>query len=177
VRLYVVPLELAEANAFVLVHHRHHVPVVGHRFSLGAIDSAGQLRGVCIAGRPVARLAGHPRDVLEITRLATDGAQNACSILYAAAARAARAMGFRRVQTYVLDTEPGTSVRAAGWSDDGPAGGGQWVHTDGRPRRTDQPTGAKRRWIKAPDDSRPDPRITWGSPAHTHDTPLFPEDT
>ena len=86
------------------------------------------------------RLAGSPRDVLEVVRLVTDGTSNACSILYAAAARAGRAMGYRRIQTYILGTEPGVSLRAAGWSDEGLAGGGQWKHADGRPRRTDQPT-------------------------------------
>jgi len=107
-------------------------------------------------GRPVARLAGSPRDVLEVVRLVTDGTENCCSILYAAAARAGLAMGYRRVQTYVLASERGTSLRAAGWTDEGDAGGGQWKHTDGKARRTDQPTEGKRRWAKALSE-RPDP--------------------
>ena len=148
-RLFVVPLELSEANAFVERHHRHHSSAQGHRFSLGVIDPAGNLHGACIVGRPVARLAGSPRDVLEVTRLVTDGTKNACSILYAAAARAGRAMGYLRIQTYILDSEPGTSLLAAGWTYEGEAGGGQWKHTDGKPRRTDQPTGVKGRWGKA----------------------------
>ena len=146
VRLYVLPVELAEANEFIRTLHRHHAPVVGHRFSLGCADELGVLRGVCVVGRPVARLAGSPRDVAEVTRLATDGTFNACSILYAAAARACKAMGFRRIQTYTLPTEGGASLRASGWHDEGPAGGGQWKHTDGKPRRTDQPTETKVRW-------------------------------
>jgi hypothetical protein len=146
VTLHVLPVELAEANAFITAHHRHHHPVIGHRFSIGCVDQDGTLRGVCIVGRPVARLAGLPRDVAEVTRLATDGHPNACSILYGAAARAARAMGFLRIQTYTLPTEGGASLRAAGWVHDGRAGGGQWKHTDGRPRRTDQPTELKHRW-------------------------------
>lgn len=144
--LYVVPLELAEANAAIAAWHRHHAPVVGHRFSLGCVDDAGTLHGVCVVGRPVARMAGDPRDVVEVTRLATDGTRNACSILYAAAARAARAMGYKRIQTYTLPEEGGASLRAAAWQNEGPAGGGQWKHTDGRPRRTDQPTSIKTRW-------------------------------
>ena len=83
-QLRVVPAELSEANAFVALHHRHHQPVVGHRFSLALVDERGRVVGVLIAGRPVARLAGSPREVLEFTRLATDGTRDACSALYAA---------------------------------------------------------------------------------------------
>lgn len=148
-RLHVVPLELAEANALVEAWHRHHQPSQGHRFSLGVIDNDGVLHGAVIVGRPVARLAGSPRDVLEVVRLVTDGTANACSILYAAAARAGLAMGYRRIQTYILGTEPGTTLVAAGWTHEGEAGGGQWKHTDGRARRTDQPTETKGRWSRA----------------------------
>ena len=144
--LTVVPIELAEANAFISALHRHHAAVVGHRFSIGVVDQDGLLHGVCVVGRPVARLAGNPRDVAEVTRLATDGTYNACSILYGAAARAAKAMGFQRIQTYTLPEEGGASLRAVGWRNEGEAGGGQWKHTDGKPRRTDQPTSIKTRW-------------------------------
>ena len=146
--LFVVPVELRDANAFIAEHHRHHKPVVGHRWSIGLVDSDGVLHGVAVAGRPVARLAGHPRDVLEVTRLCTDGTPMACSMLYSAVARAARVLGFMRVQTYILESEDGTSLRASGWVNAGPAGGGQWKHTDGKARRTDQPTERKVRWVK-----------------------------
>ena len=155
-RLYPVPLELREANAFVSQWHRHHKPSQGHRFSVGCVDNAGVVHGAAIVGMPVARLAGAPRDVLEVVRLVTDGTPNACSILYAAAARAGRALGYRRIQTYVLAEEPGTSLLAAGWTCEGEAGGGQWRHTDGKPRRTAQPTGKKNRWAKCLAD-RPTP--------------------
>lgn len=126
--------------------HRHHKPVVGHRFSLGCVDDLGVIHGVCVVGRPVARLAGDPRDVLEVTRVATDGTRNACSILYGAAARVGRAMGYLRIQTYTLPWESGSSLRGAGWVCEGESGGGQWKHTDGKPRRTDQPVDKKMRW-------------------------------
>lgn len=144
--LHIVPVELVEANAFVSALHRHHKPAVGHRFSIGCADDEGLLHGVAIVGRPVARLAGSPRDVAEVARLCTDGTPNACSMLYGAAARAAKAIGFRRIQTYTLPDEGGTSLRGAGWVHEGSAGGGQWKHTDGKPRRTDQPIDVKWRW-------------------------------
>ena len=144
----VVPLTLREANDLVARWHRHHKPVQGHRFSLGLMDDEGVFHGAVVCGRPVARLAGNPREVLEVTRLVTDGTRNGCSMLYAASANAAKAMGFRRIQTYILESEPGTSLKASGWVDEGPAGGGQWKHTDGKARRTDQPTERKARWAK-----------------------------
>jgi hypothetical protein len=158
VTLYVLPVELKEANEFISALHRHHHPVIGHRFSIGCVDDSGMLHGVCIIGRPVARLAGKPRDVAEVTRLATDGTFNACSILYSAAARACKAMGFQRIQTYTLPSEGGASLRASGWVEEGAAVGGQWKHTDGRPRRTDQPTDIKTRWALR--FSRPDINVT-----------------
>lgn len=144
----VVPIELAEANRLVDLWHRHHKPAVGHRFSLGVVDSSGEWHGAAIVGRPVARLAGSPREVLEVVRLVTDGTQNACSMLYSAAARAGKALGYLRIQTYILEEETGTSLKASGWECEGRAGGGQWKHTDGKPRRTDQPTTVKTRWAK-----------------------------
>jgi len=141
------PIELRDANAFIAIHHRHHKPVQGHRFST-SLWKADALVGVAVVGRPVARLAGSPLEVLEVTRLCTDGTKNACSMLYGATARIGKEMGFKRIQTYILDDEDGTSLKAAGWTDAGPAGGGQWKHTDGKPRRTDQPTQMKRRYVK-----------------------------
>ena len=145
VRLTVVPLSLRTANAIVDRWHRHHKPCRGHKFSLGVIDDSGELHGAAIVGRPVARAVPH-EEVLEVTRLVTDGTPNACSMLYGAAARAGKALGYRKIQTYILDSETGTSLKAAGWKLDGQVRGRQWEHTDGAPRRTDQPTCDKQRW-------------------------------
>lgn len=109
----------------------------------------GEWLGVATVGRPVARMGGSPSEVLEVTRLCTDGTPNACSALYAAAGRVGREAGYKRIQTYILADEPGTSLKAAGWVCEGEAGGGQWKHTDGKPRRTDQPTEKKQKWAKA----------------------------
>ena len=123
--LALTPISLREANAFVERNHRHHKPVVGHKFSIGCMQ-AGRLVGVAIMGRPVSRYLDDGL-TLEVNRLCTTGAENACSMLYGAAARAARAMGYQKIITYTLDTEPGTSLRAAGWQCAGPAGGERWT--------------------------------------------------
>ena len=119
------PISLREANAFVERNHRHHKGVTGHKFSIGCTRD-GELVGVAIMGRPVSRYLDDGL-TLEVNRLCTTGAENACSMLYGAAARAARAMGYQKIITYTLDTEPGTSLRAAGWQCAGPAGGERWT--------------------------------------------------
>jgi tripartite-type tricarboxylate transporter receptor subunit TctC len=138
-------VELKDANEFVAQVHRHHKPVRGHRFSLGA-EHDDKLCGVAICGRPVAR-AVNAKKTLEITRVATDGTKNACTFLLGAAVRVAREMGFSKVQTYILDSETGVSLKAAGFEKEADVVGRQWEHTAG-PRRTDQPTCNKERWSK-----------------------------
>jgi hypothetical protein len=117
-------VSLAEANAFVTEHHRHHQHVVGHKFAIGAVAD-GTLVGVVIVGRPVSRMRDDGK-TLEVTRLCTDGSKNACSFLYGCAARAAFALGYERIGTYIRLDEPGTSLVAAGWRRMGLAGGGSW---------------------------------------------------
>lgn len=143
-RLMVVPVSLREAAAYVLAHHRHHLPPRGHKFSLAVADEMGEVRGVAIVGRPVAR---HLNDgwTLEVTRVATDGCPNACSALYAACRRAAFALGYRRVVTYTLESEPGTSLRAAGWKVVGEVTGRSWS-CPSRPRVDTHPLQDKLRW-------------------------------
>lgn len=147
-RLY--PVTLREANALVTKLHRHHAGARGCKFCVAvqAQDETGQwvAVGVAIAGRPVARVCDNGT-TLEVVRLATNGHRNACSMLYSAVARAARALGYHKVQTYLLETESGTSLRAAGWQHVATVRGKQWTHTNPpAPRRTDQPTCAKQRW-------------------------------
>jgi len=123
--LEIVPMTLREANAYVEQNHRHHGPVAGHKYSIGLSDGE-KIVGVAIVGRPVSR---HLDDgwTLEVNRLCTDGTKNACSMLYAAAWRAARAMGYKRLVTYILESENGASLRAAGWKCVGQAGGLRWT--------------------------------------------------
>jgi len=113
-RLELVPLSLDAANEFILKHHRHHKPVVGHKFSIGAMFD-NKLVGVAIVGRPVSRIRQHDKLTLEVTRLCTDGTKNACSFLYGASAKAAFALGYKRIGTYILKSESGVSLNASGW--------------------------------------------------------------
>lgn len=144
--LRIVPVELKEANAFIAELHRHHKPVQGHRFSIG-VEKNGKLVGVATVGRPVARLTS-AKEVLEVTRLCTDGTKNACSALYSAAARIGKEMGYLRIQSFILDSENGASLKASGWVFVSVSPGGQWKHTDGKKRRTDQPTCPKHKYVK-----------------------------
>lgn len=119
-KLIIRPITLKDANAFVGQEHRHHPPMVGHKFSISVVDEDGTLRGVAIAGRPVSRMLDDGLH-LEVLRVATDGTPNACSALYGAVARAGKSMGYPRenIITYTLASEPGTSLRASGWTFDG----------------------------------------------------------
>lgn len=112
--LHLVPVTFADACGFTEMWHRHHAPPRGMKFTVGAADDGGVLVGVAIAGRPVAR---HLDDgaTLEVTRVTTDSTPNACSLLYAACWRAAKALGYRRLITYTQEGESGASLRAAGW--------------------------------------------------------------
>ena len=105
---------LREANAYVEELHRHHGKVVGHKWSLAAYKD-GRLCGVAIVGRPTGRYLDNG-STLEVTRLCTDGTRNACSALYAACARRAKREGYAKIITFILQSEPGTSLRAAGWT-------------------------------------------------------------
>jgi hypothetical protein len=139
-KLHHTRIRLAEANDFVARHHRHHKPVIGHLFSLGAVLD-GELVGVAIVGRPVARMRDDGATA-EVTRLCTDGTKNACSFLYGAAARAAFALGFKRIGTYILASEPGTTLKAAGWRLIGQTDGGSWSRPS-RERHDKHPTQPK----------------------------------
>lgn len=123
--LDICPISLAEANEFVRQHHRHHKPTVGHKFSIGCTDGE-KIVGVAIVGRPVSRYLDNGL-TLEVTRLCTDGTKNACSMLYSAAWRAARAIGYKKLITYILESENGSSLKAAGWKCVGQAGGLRWT--------------------------------------------------
>ena len=137
------PITFREAGAFIEAHHRHHQPPQGWKFGI-AVNDGEKVVGVVTVGRPVAKT----RDdglTLEVTRCCTDGTQNAASMLYGAAWRAAKAMGYRRLITYTLATEPGTTLRASGWKTLGVRRSGSW-DAPSRRRVDKHPTCQKQLW-------------------------------
>ena len=167
VALQVVPCDLKTANEFVRRLHRHSRPVVGHKFAVAVAarlpigdarpGGAGYgmhmdcIVGVAIVGRPVAPRLDDGK-ACEITRLCTDGTPNACSMLYGAARRALRAMGYETIITYTLPEEGGASLRAAGFILDKADAGGcaaDWHNRRGRRALPvgDDLIGGKWRWL------------------------------
>ena len=145
--LTIVPTNLTDARAWVDRVHRHHQAPIGGLFAV-AVARGIEVVGVAIVGRPVSR---HLDDgwTVEVTRVAVlEGHPNACSMLYGACWRAARAMGYLRAITYTLRSEKGTSVKAAGWKEIGAAGGGSW-NTPSRPRVDTHPIEQKTLWVAA----------------------------
>lgn len=141
------PITLKEAFRFVSNNHRHHKKPTGGLFAI-AVNDGERVVGVAIVGRPNARML-QDGWTAEVTRLCVlDGYKNACSKLYAACWRAARAMGYQRLFTYILKAEPGTSLKAAGWKCLGDAGGGSWSRPS-RPRVDTAPTCQKTLWRAA----------------------------
>jgi hypothetical protein len=128
----------------VRLHHRHHGMVQGAKFALAVADESGLIVGVAIVGRPVSRCLDNG-SVLEVTRVATIGTPNACSALYGAAWRVARAMGYTCIITYTLASESGVSLRAAGWRLVAESKGGSWSRPS-RLRLDRHPTEPKLRW-------------------------------
>jgi hypothetical protein len=162
--LTVVQLDLPEANAYVERHHRHSVPTVGHKFSLGAVAD-GEVVGVAIVGRPVARML-QDGWTLEALRVCTTGHRNACSFLYGASWKATRALGFLRIITYTTTAEHAASVRAAGWVKESVREAALDWSVPSRPRNSGHtPTGVVR-WVNRAASWSPElgprPRVSLG---------------
>lgn len=141
--LVLYPVKQKDAFAFVAAHHRHHKPPVGWIFGISARNGTETV-GVIIVGRPVARMLDDG-ETAEVTRCCTDGSRNCCSLLYGAAWRAAKALGYKRLITYTLAEEAGSSLKGAGWKLIGERGGGKWSRPS-RERLDDHPTQLKLLW-------------------------------
>jgi hypothetical protein len=142
-RIEIVPTTITDAIEFVRQHHRHHKPPVSGLFAV-AVAEGENVVGVAIVGRPVARMADNGWTA-EVIRVCTLGHKNACSMLYQACWRAAKAIGYKKLITYTLPEEGGASLRGAGWKCLGEAGGGSWSRKE-RPRVDTHPTQAKFKW-------------------------------
>ena len=141
--LEIQPITFEEACEFIRTYHRHHIPPVSWKFGC-AVNDGAKVVGVITIGRPVAR-AYDDGWTLEVTRCCTDGTHNAASMLYSAAWRAARALGYKRLITYTLIEEGGVSLRAANWKVVHETKGGSW-DCPSRPRVDKHPTGQKVLW-------------------------------
>jgi hypothetical protein len=147
-QIRIVPLTFPKANECVLMWHRHHAPLPGGFawYCLGAVV-AELVRGAAICGRPTNRNNDDGQTV-EVIRLASDGTPNVCSALYGAAARCAREMGASKILTYTLDSESGSSLRAAGWNRDKDGIQSWWTHNGSRTPAITRPHMAEKkvRW-------------------------------
>lgn len=142
--LSLAPISIGDAREWIDRTHRHHKAPLSALFAIG-VARDGEIVGVATVGRPVAR-GNQDGWTAEVTRVAVlDDVPNACSMLYGACWRAARAMGYRKLITYTLVTEPGTSLKAAGWKVVGEVKGRSW-HRDARPRVDKHPLIDKVRW-------------------------------
>ena len=138
------PITYRQACEFIRLHHRHHGPPQGCKFCVGAfVDETMVACAVC--GRPVSRELDKG-EICEITRLCSDGTPNACSFLYGACCRIAKAMGYKRIITYTLISENGASLRASNFVCEGIAGGKKWSGV--RDRGQNIPAEMKNRWSK-----------------------------
>ena len=140
-----VPIELKTANEFVAKLHRHHDPVYRDKFRLGCLVG-GVLVGVIQAGRPVSRVLDDGLTI-EVVRCCTDGTYNACSFLYSRMARIAKERGYKKIITYILENEDGTSLKASGWHLEATIKGHKWS-CPSRPSETTAPECDKQRWAK-----------------------------
>ena len=143
-RMEIRPITFRTACDFISQHHRHHKPTVGCKFCIGLyVDD--EMVGCAVCGRPVSR---HLDDgfTCEINRLCTDGTRNACSMLYGACCRTAKAMGYKRVITYILESENGASLKASNFICEGKAGGTHW--TGVRNKGQDIPHEMKTKWSR-----------------------------
>ena len=159
-KLVAEPIELKQAQAFINTLHRHHAAAVRDKFRIAAkIAGGGEIVGVAQVGRPISRnlCDGY---TLEVLRLCTNGEKDVCSFLYSRCARIAKELGYRKIITYILETEPGTSLKASGWTlEDDNCGGATWencIRTKMRPvqlsmieQKQKYPVGVqKQRWVK-----------------------------
>ena len=143
--LEIRPITYRAACSFIDELHRHHKAPRGCKWAIGCYEGE-TLVGVATAGRPVARGMDDGL-TCEVTRLCTDGTYNSCSMLYGACARIAKAMGYRKIITYILDSEPGTSLKASGWKLSATVEGRSW-NCSSRPREDTAPTCDKQRYEK-----------------------------
>ena len=148
--LTIVPTNITAARAWVERHHSHHHAPQGGLCAVGVADD-GRLVCVAMLSRPVARMLNADPTCAEVNRVASDGtAKHAASMAIGAISRAAIALGYRRLVSYLLLGEAGTSYRAAGWwPTSADLRERNWERSDGARDPAAQP-GPKVRWEFGP---------------------------
>lgn len=111
--LQAIPISLKEAQYFIDKYHRHHRSSHRDKYRIAATKN-NEIVGVIQVGRPVSRYLDDGK-TLEVLRLCTTGEKDVCSFLYSRAARVAKELGYKKIITYILETEAGTSLKASGW--------------------------------------------------------------
>ena len=108
-------MSIKDANLFVENFHRHNKPVRGAKFAIGASFN-NELVGVAIVGRPVARKLddGFTAEAVRVC-VNDDSPKNSNSFLYGKCWRIWNQMGGKRLITYTLQEESGSSLKAAGY--------------------------------------------------------------
>lgn len=151
--LELVPITRDIERLFIREHHRHNGPLPQAIIRVGLVRAGSpSLVGVAVAGIPARMLMDGWS--LEVARVCTTGEKNACSMLYGAVGRAAKALGWRRLYTYTLDEEDAASVKASGFVLDAAVPAREYLVKNGSRPRYDTnllgeqtvPEGAKNRW-------------------------------
>ena len=162
--MVILPIPLNNANLFVKAFHRHHDKVVGHKASFGLYAeeplplNPSKLVGVAIVGRPLARKIDHSIYCEVVRCCVLPNIKNGCSMLYGHCKRWAKANGYRKVITYTLASEPGTSLRASGFTKISLVKGASWSHPSRKNERYDRGKGIIQDKIKWEIELKPLPK-------------------
>lgn len=139
------PITVKQAVPFVARVHRRLKDVQGAMWAVAVHDWAGVV-GVALVGHPSGQWS-KGEVTLSVLRVAVvEGHRNACSMLYGACSRAARAMGADNLVTYTHEDEHGSSLLAANWIPKGKTRGGEY-HRPSRPRKKAIDANPKNRWF------------------------------
>jgi hypothetical protein len=154
----VAPCTVKAAIKKVKECHRHLPDLQGGLFAAQVIGPSGECAGVAVFGNPsrvwqntgrgvITRCAAHEGLPRVTDQDGEDHAAPACTMLYSALCRAAKALGYREAWTYTLPHESGRSLRGAGFIDMGMTDGGEHDRQSRRRKPAINPA-PKRRWLR-----------------------------
>ncbi len=149
----IAPCSVKAAIKMVKECHRHLPDLQGGLFAARVIGPSGECAGVAVFGNPCQEWQNTGRGV--ITRCAAleglprvgEHAAPACTMLYGALCRAAKALGYREAWTYTLPHESGKTLMGAGFIDMGMTDGGEHDRKSRR-RKPAVNSAPKRRWLR-----------------------------